>query len=187
MMVRIMIKKALVFTGAILMGMGVYAQNILKIDTSYVRFYSEAPMENIEAVNKKSSGLINTSTNDLVLMIPIISFKFDKELMEEHFNENYMETPKFKNATFKGKIKESIDWTTDGSFNATAEGILKIHGVEKKRTITGKLVIQNGNAHLSTVFSIKVAEHDIEIPQVVFMNIAEEVEVTARLSFVPKK
>ncbi|MCB0481530.1 MAG: YceI family protein [Flavobacteriales bacterium] len=162
-------------------------QTLLKLDTSYIRFFSEAPLENIEAVNRKSSGLINMSTNDIALIIPIISFKFDKELMEEHFNENYMESSKYKSGSFKGKLKEKIEWGKDGDYNATAEGVLNIHGVEKKRTIEGKITIKNGTAHLSTRFMIKVADHDIEIPQVVFMNIAEEVEVTGRLYFVPKK
>ena len=159
---------------------------ILKMDTSYIHFFSEAPLENIEAVNNKTNGLINTSNGEIVIIIPINSFEFDKELMKEHFNENYMETPKFKNATFKGKIVESVDWKKDGTIDATVKGTLTIHGVSKPRTFKGKMVLKKGNAHLSTSFKVKLEDHDIEIPTVVFQNIAEIIDVTARLYFIPK-
>ena len=85
--------------------LAVKAQPYLKMDTSYVHFFSEAPAENIEALNNKSNGLINKKTGDIALIIPIKSFKFDKELMEEHFNENYLESDKYKNGNIQGKIQ----------------------------------------------------------------------------------
>ena len=81
-------------------------------------------MENIEAVNKKSSSLLNTKTNQLVFQVPIGAFEFEKDLMKEHFNENYMETEKYPKATFNGNLLEGVDFGKDGTYSAKATGKL---------------------------------------------------------------
>lgn len=179
--------KGILILATLSLGLTGFGQPYLKMDTSYVHFFSEAPAEDIEALNNKANGLINTKTNDIALIIPIKSFKFDKELMEEHFNENYLESDKYKNGSFKGKFNEKINWTADGSIEATATGILNIHGVEQKRTIKGQITIKDGKALLNTKFQVKLVDHDIDIPKVVFYNIAEVIDVTARLYFTPKQ
>jgi len=162
-------------------------QDIYKITESNVHFFSEAPLENIEADNSKCQGLIKPETKQVAIIIPIIEFKFEKPLMEEHFNENYMETSKFKTASFQGKIISEIDFSKAGKYEATAEGELKIHGVSQKRKISGELEIKDGSITLNTKFNVALEDHDIEIPKMVIENLAETIEVDCMLIFEPKK
>ena len=173
---------------AILLGIGALsAQDIFMVDSSYVHFFSEATLENIEAENNKAKGLINRANSKVAFLIPIKSFEFDKALMEEHFNENYMESEKFKTATFKGQINEKINWKKEGTYNVTVTGIINVHGVEKSRTIKGKLMVKESRIRVQTKFELKLVDHDIEIPTVVFQKIAEVIDVTVDLQFSLKK
>ena len=157
-----------------------------KTSESTVQFFSEAPLENIEAVNTKSIGLYNEANRQLAFVIPIRGFKFEKELMEEHFNENYLESEKFKNGSFKGNLDQDINFKKDGEYEATATGTLTIHGIAQERTIKGTLVVKKGKVFMKTKFQVKLADHDIEIPKVVFQNIAEIIDVTCEFTFAPK-
>src|SRR5688572_29015897 len=74
------------------------------VEKSHVSFYSHATIEDITAENKKSSAIFNASTSEIVFSIPVNEFQFAKSLMQEHFNEKYMETDKFPKSTFKGKV-----------------------------------------------------------------------------------
>ena len=153
---------------------------IVKSTETEISFFSEAPLENIEALNKKGKSLIKTSTNDIAWVVSIRGFHFEKPLMEEHFNENYMETEKgeaYKTATFKGKINEDVDWGKDGVYKVTATGDLTIHVVTKKRTIEGELEIKGGKIMLMSEFQVKLEDHKVEIPKMVLKNIAETVDV----------
>ena len=152
---------------------------------SEISFFSEAIMENIEAVNHKSSSLLNTKTGQLVFKVPIGAFEFEKDLMKEHFNENYMETEKFPQSTFKGAISGDIDYTKDGTYPAKAVGKMVIHGIEKERTMEGNIVVKDGAISLESEFIAKLADHDIAIPKVVVKNIAEEVLVKIKADFIP--
>lgn len=154
-----------------------------KTSESHIRFFSDAPMEDIEAINKSASSIIDTKTKSIVIVVPIKSFDFKKELMQEHFNENYLESDEFPNAVFKGKL---IDWDgSEGVTKASAQGTLEVHGVTKDVTIEGDLTYSKDSMKLSTVFNIKLEDYKIKIPKAVFYKIAEEVEVTANLDYKP--
>src|SRR6266702_2144485 len=84
-----------------------------------VFFYSKAPIENIEANTNNVQAILNTQSKEVAIIVPIRGFQFEKALMKEHFNEKYMESDKYPNAAFSGKVKEDIDWTKDGSYPAT--------------------------------------------------------------------
>lgn len=143
-----------------------------------ISFYSEAPLENIEAVNKGASIVLKTSTNDLQMSISIQNFKFKNALMEEHFNENYMETTKYPKCVFKGKINEAIDYEKDGEHKVTVTGKLELHGVTKDVTIDGTLTKTGTELKLYSKFKIKVADYNIKVPSMYVKNIAEVVDVT---------
>jgi polyisoprenoid-binding protein YceI len=146
-------------------------------------FFSEAPLENIEAVSRNMNSVINTSTGDIVFIIPMTSFKFDKALMQEHFNEKYVESDKYPNGTFKGKINETIDWAKNTEQEITATGTLSIHGTDVPRTEKAKLIIINGAISISGSFKVKIADHKITIPKIVIQNIAEIVDVKYNCSY----
>jgi hypothetical protein len=148
-------------------------------------FFSEAPLENIEAVNKEVIGAIDLEKGTLAVSMLIKGFHFDKSLMEEHFNENYLESEKFPRATFKGKLTgfEDIDFSREGSFETEADGEIEIHGVKKPLKTVVKFDASTKELKASTVFNLAVADFDIEIPTLVFKNIAEVVEVKASFNF----
>ncbi|MDF2437560.1 MAG: hypothetical protein K0Q95_1936 [Bacteroidota bacterium] len=152
-----------------------------------VSFFSSSPLEDIEAVNKACKPIVNTATNDVQMKIVISAFQFEKPLMQEHFNENYMESEKFPNAIFKGKINEKVDWTKDGEYKVTTTGKLTIHGVEKDRTIDGTVTIKGQEITLNSKFKIHIADHGIKVPSLYVQNIAEDVDVKLNAILEPYK
>lgn len=162
-------------------------QNIYSCTNGEVTFYSEAPVENIDAVSKSMNSVLNTSTGEIVFIVPITSFKFKKALMQEHFNEKYMESEKYPTATYKGKINEKVDFTKDGEYEITSTGFLNIHNVEQQRTDKGKLVIKSGNIFIQSEFNVALKDHKIKIPKILFDNIAETVKVNFSANYVSSK
>jgi hypothetical protein len=165
----------------------VHAQNLYKAVDGEISFFSKTPMEDIDAENKNVKALINTSTGEVAFIATNVGFHFEKPLMEEHFNENYMESDKYKVSVFKGKIVEDIDFTKDGKYNVTVKGFLNIHGVEKEREVPGIVSVENGKVNVLTDFVVKVKDHKIKIPKLVVKNIAETVKVAVNLNFELKK
>lgn len=145
--------------------------------------FSEAPVENIEAVSKNAYGIINTENGEIQFGVSIRSFRFRKALMQEHFNENYMESDQYPTAKFKGKLNMPIDISKDGEYPVTVTGDLEVHGVTKRRSISGTVKVLNGRLEISSVFEVKCRDHDIKIPTLVFKNVAETIRVTLRGTF----
>jgi polyisoprenoid-binding protein YceI len=152
-----------------------------------IMFYSETPMETIQAVNDQVNAALDTQTGDIVFKILIKSFQFPKALMQEHFNENYMESDKFPNSTFKGKITNlsAIDFSKEGTYNAVLEGDMTIHGVTKNISEKGTFTVEPGDKiHGKSKFLVTVADYNIRIPGTVINNIAETIEVTVDVELV---
>lgn len=148
-------------------------------------FFSETPVENISAINKTVGVILNTANNDLVASMKMTAFDFPNKLMQEHFNENYMESEKFPVGTFKGKIVEKIDFTKNGSYDVTARGQLTIHGVAQNRDLKGKLTIENQKITLVCALDVKLVDHKIEVPKLVFSKIAEVIAVKTKYVLFP--
>lgn len=150
-----------------------------------ISFFSTAPMENITADNNQVMSVLNTQTGDLQFSVLIKGFHFKKSLMEEHFNENYMESDKFPKSTFKGLITDvsKISFTKDGSYNVAVSGDLTIHGVTKKVTTPGTITVKSGNITASSKFNIRLADYNISIPGLVKDKIAETIEITVSCSY----
>ena len=152
-------------------------------EASNVKFFSTTPVEDIEAINKDSKSVIDLGTGNLVFSIPIIGFRFDNSLMEEHFNENYMDTEKYPKSTFKGKI-ENFE-LFEGEKTVTATGELTIHGQTNTISVEGKMNITEGKIVVDAQFPIALTDYKIKIPKVVFYNIAEVVETTVHFEYLP--
>jgi polyisoprenoid-binding protein YceI len=153
-------------------------------ESSYVLFYSHAAIEDIKAENKKSSSMFNTSTGDVVFAIPNQDFQFQKSLMQEHFNEKYMETEKYPRATFQGKIS-GFDEKATGTQNATAKGKMTIHGVTRDVEIPGTMEMVDNKITLKSKFIIVLVDYKVQRPQLLWKNIAEQVEVTIEFTYKP--
>ncbi len=153
----------------------------------YVRFYSEAPLENIEAVNNHVKAAVDLSNGELLLIVPIKEFVFKKSLMQRHFNQNFMESDKFPEARFEGKIANfgEIGETTMSSHEIT--GRLTIHGVTK--TINEIAYLQHHGQFLAgnSKFYVRTNDFDIRIPNILIRNIAEVIEVNVHVKLYPAK
>lgn len=153
------------------------AQDILIDRATRISFFSEAPLENISAVTQQATSALDTASREIAFKAPIKSFAFKKQLMQEHFNENYLESDKFPHATFGGKINEPINWDRDGTYRVTVAGNLEIHGVKKFYTTNATIEVRGGMITATAKFEVSVADHKVDIPRIVIKNIAEVVEV----------
>ena len=169
--------------------LNVNAQNVYSTKTGHASFFSTTPMRDIDATNDKCGSVLNTTTNEVVFVVSIKNFVFKDALMQEHFNENYMESDKYPDATFKGKINETVDYTKDGTTDVTTTGKLKMHGVEKDVTEKGTVTVKDGKITVHSVFDVALADYNITIPSVVGKDIAKIIKVTidAQLSLYVKK
>ncbi|GAB4131606.1 MAG: hypothetical protein Fur0041_02180 [Bacteroidia bacterium] len=178
-------KKALFALAMLLMGFTVAQAQIYKGKSTKVSFYSHTALEDISAVDTTGVFLLNTKSNTVIAQVVIKGFKFPNALMEEHFNENYMESDKYPKATFNGKINEKIDYTKDGTYNVTMTGDLDMHGVKKPRTINATLVVKNGVITVDGKFDVLLKDHNIKVPEAVGAKIAESIEVTIHSVMTP--
>lgn len=154
-----------------------------------VSFFSEAPMENIEAHNSKATAVLDMETGRVEWAILIKAFNFKKALMQEHFNENYMESSKFPKAVFKGAIKnwQKLDLNNNQTVELDLEGSMTIHGVTREITTPASFIVLDGQLSGKSKFTVLVQDYDIEIPSVVRDKIAKEILVTVDASFIPLK
>lgn len=161
-----------------LLSFSTLAQEKFTLKKGEISFISNAELELISASSPKLQGLIDASNSQFAFLIPIASFKgFNSELQRIHFNEKYMESDKFPNATFAGKIIEQIDFNKDGTYEVRAKGELEIHGQKQTRIIKGKLIISKGTITIDSSFKVPLADHNISIPSIVNQKIATEIEV----------
>jgi polyisoprenoid-binding protein YceI len=150
-----------------------------------ISFFSKSPLENITATNNQVMSVLNTQTGEMQFSALIKSFHFEKALMQEHFNENYMESSKFPKSTFKGSVSDisKVAMAKDGTYPVVVSGDLTIHGVTKKVSTPGTLTVKNGVISGKSVFSVKLAEYGISIPKLVKDNIAENIEITVNCTY----
>jgi len=155
--------------------------------SGFISFVSHTPMEDIKGDNNQVAGVLDISTGDMVFQILIKSFHFEKTLLEEHFNENYMESEKFPKASFKGKITNlaSVDFNKNGSYEVLVEGDLTIRDVAKKMSVKGILEVVTGGVNANAKFTITPEDFNIKIPSVVRENIAKTIEVTVAMKYAP--
>ncbi len=151
--------------------------------TGEISFFSKTPMEDIDAVNKQVGSIINSATNEVAVQMRVTNFIFPNKLMQEHFNENYLETDKYPNATFKGKIKEIVDLKVAGTYAVTASGTATIHGVSRPVELKGTLVSTGKTLALTCIFDIHLDEYKIDIPKILFKKIAEVIKVKGSISY----
>ncbi len=150
-----------------------------------VSFFSSAPLEDIEARSSTAVAALNVQTGDVVVKVKNTSFQFEKKLMREHFNENYMESERFPVSEFRGKVQDVSVLNVVGKHTVTVSGTLQVHGVSKAYEAKVNLEVADGSIMAQTSFPVKVADHGIRIPSVVGKNIAETVKVSIQAQFVP--
>ncbi len=153
----------------------------------YIGFYSHTPLEEIKADNNQVASALDISTGEMVFQALIKSFHFDRALMEEHFNENYMESDKIPKSVFKGKITNlsDVDFSKPGTYNVTVEGDLTIHDVTNKINTKGTIEVVNGGINANSKFNVVPEDYKITIPGVVRDKIDKTLEVTVAMKYTP--
>ena len=168
----------------VLLAQGLAFGQIYKSTEANAYFKSDAPLEIIEAKSTKLKGAINADKRTFAFTVPIKSFLgFNSPLQQEHFNENYLESLEFQNATFTGKIIEKIDFSKDGKYTVRAKGKLLIHGVSQERIIKSILEIKEGKIFVKSSFTVLLDEHKIRVPKIVYQKIAKEILVNVDVVF----
>lgn len=162
-----------------LKGQGKYLAN-----KGQISFYSHTALEDIKAENANVASIIDASSGELSIIVTMTNFLFEKKLMQEHFNENYVESEKFPKATFSGNIMNNseVDYATPGDYEVQVEGDMKIHGVSRKVSVEGSIVVnEKGEITSRTKFLLNPEDYDIKIPRVVRKNIAEKLEISVEI------
>lgn len=151
-----------------------------------ITFFSESPMENIEAKNSQVLSIVDASKKQMAISILMKSFMFEKALMQEHFNENYVESDKYPKATFRGEI---LDFDAIASTETTVKvkGKLTIHGKTKDVVIEAQTVKKDEVIIMTGDFFINLSDFGVEIPAVVKKNIAEKIKVSFNFNHQPYK
>lgn len=150
---------------------------------------SASSPERVEAVNRSATCVVDLKSGAIQLAMLMKGFEFERALMEEHFNENYIESNKFPKSEFKGKIKDvdEIDFTKDGTYKVKVKGDITIHGETKEVETEGKLVVQNGKINADAEFSVKLSDFKISIPGLVADKVAKTAKIKVSCSLEPLK
>ncbi len=164
------------------------AQQLFMPETGTIIFSSKAPMELINAHSDQLSGLLNREEGTFAFTVQMNSFEgFNSALQQEHFCEKFMECTRYPKAIFKGKIIEDLRPNTSGKVSIRAKGKLSIHGVTQERILQVELSFGENKIDLESSFSVRLADHKIKVPTVVFEHIAEAIEVRVKAVLHPKE
>jgi hypothetical protein len=160
---------------------------IYQITTGKISFKSDAPLEIIKAASNNLAGLLDVSKNNFSFRIDVRSFQgFNSPLQKEHFNENYMESDKYAEASFKGKIIEDVDLAQDGNYGVRTKGILTIHNIPQERIIKSTITVKQKIITVHSEFTVLLSDHSIPIPMVVNQKLANEIKVNVDATLEPK-
>ena len=167
----------------------VSAQDKFFTKTGKITFYSKAPLEDIEATNRSVTAVLDSKSGNIQFAVLMKGFEFPKALMQEHFNENYIQSDKYPRAEFKGQVvnNSEIDYSKDGEYVAKVKGILSIHGESKEIETNGKIVVNAGKLTTDAKFNIKVSDYNISIPNLVKDKISNTVQVNVNCVLEPLK
>ena len=155
------------------------AQDTFKTTAGEIKFNASTPLEDINALNKVVNAILKSESGDFASVLLMKDFNFRKKLMQEHFNENYVESETYPKGYFTGKIENfSMD-----DLNATAKkykvsGKLTIHGVTKNISPDVYLSKKGDGISLSSDFIVRPEDYEIEVPKLLWKKIAQEVEVS---------
>lgn len=154
------------------------SQKVYQTKSGKVKFFSSTTFEDIEAINAQADCKLATN-GQMVFMVAIKGFKFDNSLMQEHFNEDYMESAKFPKAVFMGNIVDlkAVDFTKDGSYKVAVKGTLEIHGIKKETTANGTVDIKAGKAQAKSVFKINITDFGIK-GKAIGSEVSKTLEIT---------
>jgi len=185
-----MLKKNVIIVFAlILSAFASFSQDRFYTKTGKISFYSKAPLEEIEGKNKTVTAVLDSKSGALQFAVQMKGFEFEKQLMQQHFNENYVESDKYPKAEFKGKITNNSDvnYLKDGTYTAKVKGQLTIRGVTKDVETTGTLKINGGKINASSTFNVLLSDYNIKVPAIVKDKVSKSIKIVVDCNLEPLK
>ena len=182
--------RSLFLLAAFALPIAVSAQRLFTRDARvYFDATSKGSPEKVDATNKSGTMVVDVASGRVESVVLMNNFIFEKALMQEHFNENYMESSKFPKATFKGKIEDTgkVNFSQDGNYSASLAGDFMLHGVTKKVQIPVTFQVKGGKVSGSANFKVSLAEYGISIPSVVADKLAKEAKISIECKLEPMK
>jgi hypothetical protein len=164
----------------LLLSVGIQAQGKFYTKSGKISFFSSTPLEDISAINKSAVSLLDIKTGDLQFAALVKGFEFKKALMQEHFNDTYVESKKFPRTEFKGQIinNSEINYTTNGTYPAKVKGKITIHGITKDIETSGTVTVKDGKLTLGSSFNLLIADYNITVEKLYRDNISKSIKVT---------
>ena len=149
-----------------------------------ITFFSDGVVEDISATNQKVTSIFDVVGGEVAYLLSIKDFQFPNKLMQVHFNEKYMESEKYPKSSFQGKIT-GFNFSAGGKQQVKATGKLTIHGVTKDVDIPGTIEVNGNRLAFLSKFVVKLVDYNIKVPQIVWQNIAQQVEVSVDFVYRP--
>ncbi|HMJ46340.1 MAG TPA: YceI family protein [Ferruginibacter sp.] len=172
---------------ALIIQSGVPHSVVYNTSKGVINFRSDAPLEMIKASSNELHGKLDAEKRIFAFTVRISSFEgFNSPLQKEHFNENYLESNRYPDAHFSGKIIEDIDLSKDATYIVRAKGILFLHGISQERIIKSEFTVKNGTISIKSNFTVLLNEHNIPIPKVVNEKLASEIKVEVKADLIPQ-
>lgn len=182
-------KNLIALAGVLLFMTAVNAQERYFTKTGKIDFYSQAALEDIEAKNKTVTAVLDTKTGAMQFEVQMKGFEFEKKLMQEHFNENYVESNKYPKAEFKGAVvnNAAVNYAKEGTYNVRVKGKLTIHGITKEVEAPGTIKVAGGKIDAASTFNIQLSDYKISIPAVVKDKISNTIKISVDTKLEPLK
>jgi polyisoprenoid-binding protein YceI len=163
------------------------AGKIFSVKSGKISFESEAPFETIRASSSDVKGLLEIEKKLFAFKVRMESFEgFNSSLQREHFNENYIESDKYPEAVFNGKIIEDVDLFKDGMYTVRAKGNFTLHGISQERIIKSDITVKKGKIMITCAFTVLLEDHNIPIPKVVKDKLSSEIDVQVNCQLEPR-
>jgi YceI-like domain len=145
--------------------------------------------ESITGVNNSVTSVLDTKTGNFQFAVLVKGFEFERALMMEHFNENYLESDKFPKAEFRGQVVNNVtaNYQKNGSYDVVVKGSMSMHGTIKEVETKGKITVLNGDITASADFPIALADFKITIPTLVADKVAKVATVKVNCILKPLK
>jgi polyisoprenoid-binding protein YceI len=184
-----LIKKGIISCCFILIAASLMAQDKFFTKSGNIQFYSKGAIETIEATHRSVTCVLDSKTGDIQFAVLMKGFEFRKAMMQEHFNENYVESDKYPKSEFRGQITNNSDvnYAKDGSYAVHIKGKLTLHGQTKDVEADGKITVKDGKLVAVSKFKIQMSEYDIDIPGAVTENMSDTINITVNCTLEPLK
>jgi polyisoprenoid-binding protein YceI len=172
-----------------LLSVSAFSQDKYFTKSGRIKFHSKAPLENIDANHKSVTCVLDTKNGNMQFAVLMKGFEFEKALMQEHFNENYVESHKFPKAEFKGQVTNNndVNYSKDGTYTVKVKGTLTMHGESKEVEAPGIITVKQGKLQAVADFNIQLSDYKIDIPKMVKDNVSNNVKISVDCSLDPLK